>query len=243
MSRAQKKGPGAALITGSGKRIGKAIALALGERGYRVAVHYHHSRDDAQSVVDTIRKQGGEADLFQADLGDAESVAGLIPAVSDRFPDLSLLVNNASVFEQATLCETDHALLQQHLNINLTAPAILMRDFARLEKPGAIVNILDSKITGNRYRYTAYTLSKQALAHLTSMAARELAPTVRVNGIAPGFILLPAAADEQYAARLLQHIPLGRQGSVQDIVRALLYLEDNSYLTGQILYIDGGSHL
>jgi len=231
----------AALITGASARIGAAMAMHLAGKGYDIALHYGRSKDTAEKAAQKIREKGVSCELLQADLSDTDAVAGLVPKAVQAFPHLSVLINNASVFEAATIAETDPARLSRHLDINLGAPFMLSRDFAAAVDNGSIVNMVDERIIRNESAYAAYTLSKKSLMELTLMSARELAPYIRVNAIAPGFILPPAAGIDMEKA--LARIPLGRKGDEADILLALDYLLSADYVTGQILYVDGGSHV
>ena len=235
-----------ALVTGSAKRIGRAIALALARRGYDIAIHYRHSRSEAQSLSEQIEALGQASRLYQADLTVEKDILTLLPQIEADGLQLDLLVNNASIYEPATIQATEPDLFDRHWTANFKTPFFLTRDFARLYRTGSIINIVDAGIAKNESSYAAYALTKKALAELTKMAALELAPAIRVNGICPGFILLPVEADPADAAlaeRITQRVPLKRQGHVEPIERALEYLLDNAFVTGQLLLVDGGEHL
>ena len=231
------------MITGAAIRIGKAIAQAFANRGYELAIHYNRSAQEAQGLHRVLTEQGVPCELFSADLNDPAQYADLIERARQRFSNLQVLVNSASIFENALLKDTEEDLLERHLSINLKAPMRLSRDFARQISPGHIINILDQRIEGNHPSYFAYTVSKKALADVMQMSAVELAPDIRVNGIAPGFILPPPGAQTSSLLRLRESIPLRRQGTLDNIRQAVYYLLDNDYVTGQILYVDGGEHL
>jgi len=233
----------AALITGGAKRVGKAIALSLAEMGYDIALHYRSSKAGAEGAARTIQEKGVTCRLFRADLGDGKDVAGLVPAVCDAFPDLCLLVNNASIFERARLMDTETDLFDRHFSINYRAPFFLSKDFASRCEAGHIINLLDTKISGNPTAYFAYTLTKKGLAEFTLMAARELGPRIRVNGIAPGLILPSFGMSQVEFERLGEHIPLRETGDPVRIVQAVRFLVENPFVTGEILYVDGGEHL
>jgi NAD(P)-dependent dehydrogenase (short-subunit alcohol dehydrogenase family) len=158
-------------------------------------------------------------------------------------PGLSLLINNASIFERADIKSTDAGFLARHLAINLQAPFLLTRDFARHCKKGSIINLLDAKLDKHIFNYAAYYLTKTGLAELTRLAAREFGPRIRVNGIAPGPILPAAGETRRSLVEKARALPLQRPGSVRDICAAVEFLLKNDYLTGQILYIDGGQNL
>ena len=181
----------AALITGSAKRIGKKIAQFLASEDYDVAIHYNKSDSEAKKVADKLIKYGITTSIFKADLNDEKSVLKLIHNVQNEFSNLNLLINNASIFVESSLVETDEELLNRTLNINFKAPFILSREFAKKCTEGQIINILDTRISKNSTSHFVYSISKKALAEFTKLAAVELAPGVRVNGIAPGLILPP----------------------------------------------------
>ncbi len=232
-----------ALITGCAKRIGRTIALNLAKQGYDIAVHYNSSSQKAESLQSQIQSLGQASHIYKADLSSNQDIFELIPKVKADFPELSVLINNASVFESATLKETEVELFDLNFNINFKAPYFLIRDFARLCQGGNIINLLDTRVKKNNFDYSAYTLSKKALADLTQMTALELAPDIRVNGICPGWILAPEKATEEYLEKLRQRIPLHKQGNPEQIVQAVNYLLSNQFVTGQLMLVNGGEHL
>ncbi|MFQ5795095.1 MAG: SDR family oxidoreductase [Candidatus Bipolaricaulia bacterium] len=239
------QGKGTALVTGAAKRVGRAIALTLAENGYNIALHYRGSSDDAQALARKIEEVGREYHLFRSDFNDMKDVAALIPAVFDVFPDCNLLVNNASIFQRAPLVETDEQLFDRHFNINLKTPFFLSRDFARhlQGQEGQIVNILDTKITKNFTEYFVYTLTKKALFEFTKMAAKELGPHIRVNGVCPGLILPPPGKDKAYLDQMSQRIPLQRKGDPESVASAVSFLVGHRFITGEWIFVDGGEHL
>jgi len=233
----------AACITGGAKRIGRAVAHGLAERGYDIALHYRASKAEADKLAAEIHKKGCECALFQADLENREDVKNLIPRVINHFPDCRLLVNNASIFYRMEFLETDEKNLDQFLQIHLKTPFFLSQAFAKYCEKGLIINMLDSKISKNPIRYFSYVLSKKALAALTTLSAKALGPEVRVNGIAPGIILPSSESSEKEIEQMAAQLPLGKKGNTGDVVSAVFSLIDNTYMTGQILYVDGGDHL
>ncbi len=231
----------AALVTGASKRIGADIALSLAERGLDIALHYHSTPPD--SLVEEIRKVGVECRAYRADFADRRDVASLIEKVKGDFPALELLVNNASIFERAHIKDTEEDFFDRHFDINLRAPFFLSRDFANLIEKGHIINILDTRIARAGTAYAAYLLSKKALSELTRMAAVEFAPGIRVNAVAPGLILPPDGEGDAYIEGLAAKLPLKRRGDTKDVVTAINYLVDSEFVTGEILFIDGGEQL
>lgn len=239
----KSKSPQVALVTGGAVRIGQAISLALARNGYSVALHYGHSRAQARATANQIQKQGGVCKTFSCDLASAQAAEKLVPDVLKEFGRLDVLINSASIFEKSTLKDGSLELWDRHFAVNLKAPYILLRAFARNVKEGSIINILDTHIVQNKTAHAAYLLSKKSLAELTKIAAIEFAPAIRVNGVAPGLILPPASYDEAYLDRLAKQVPLQRKGNPEHIVQAILFLLASDYVTGQVIYEDGGEHL
>ncbi|MBZ0166671.1 MAG: SDR family oxidoreductase [Candidatus Omnitrophica bacterium] len=232
-----------ALVTGGARRIGRAICLKLSSMGYTIAIQFHNSKTAAEELKAEIQQSGGEAGLFSCNLTDPTNTRKLIPLVLEHYPNLSVLVNNASVFEKDSLREADLALFEQHFKIHGQAPFILSHMFARHCKEGDIINLLDTHITQNQSQHFSYLLSKKMLLAMTEMAAVELAPGIRVNGIAPGLILPPDEKSEHYLRRLAKDIPLKRKGSLENVTRTVEFLLKNDFLTGQVIFNDGGEHL
>ncbi len=233
----------AALITGGARRIGRELALALAARSYDIALHYHSSGAEAHEALELVREYGVRASLFQCDLADNAELLELIPRVLREFPDLELLVNNASVFQKGTIKESGPVFFDRLMTVNFKAPFFLTREFANNCRQGQVINLIDTRITRSDHSYAVYTLSKKALAELTGIAARELAPAFRVNAIAPGIILPPPDETEAALERLVRRIPMQRKGSLANVVAAMQFLLDNEFVTGQCLFIDGGESL
>jgi len=240
--KSKKSFKGTALITGSARRVGRAISLHLSSLGYRIALHYNSSKREAQSVADLLKNNGGACEIFDCDLSNEKATTQLIKRVYTRFSDLNILINNASIFEPSDFIHEPLIAFNKHMATNLKAPYILTYEFAKHVKTGNIINILDTSIVKNRTRYFAYLLSKKSLAELTMMSAIELAPKIRVNAVAPGFILPPAKGKLDLKNKL-KNIPLQTQGNVEQISQSIEFLINNPYLTGQIIFNDGGEHL
>jgi NAD(P)-dependent dehydrogenase (short-subunit alcohol dehydrogenase family) len=235
-----------AVVTGGARRLGRHLALALARRGFAVAIHYHGSRDAAEETAAEIRHLGARSVAVGADLGDPAAPEGLIAAAGTALGPLTCLVNNASLFEHDGALELEDAAFDRHQAVNLRAPLLLARDFARQLPPaaeGLIVNLLDQRIAAPPAGWLSYTLSKIGLAAATGMLALELAPRIRVNGIAPGLTLPSGAQSQADFERELTRTPLGRGSSPEAVIRALEYLLDAEAVTGQILYVDGGRRL
>ncbi len=234
---------GTVLITGAAKRIGQALAFKLAFLGYKIILHYHESRRDAEKTARFIIQSGGNCKLYRCNLENEDKVSNLIKAIYREDKNFNLLINNASIFEKSNFLNQTNKSINRHFDINFKAPFILTRDFARIVKKGHIVNILDTNIVKNKTSHLAYLLSKKALAELTKLSAYALAPRIRVNAIAPGFILPSREANKDFLNRLTQRIPLRTKGTPEQISRSLQFLMENPYLTGQIIFNDGGEHL
>ncbi|MAT50236.1 MAG: short-chain dehydrogenase [Porticoccaceae bacterium] len=233
----------AALVTGGAIRVGRHFAETLAQLGYDVAIHYNSSARPAEEAAREIRKLGVECEIFPCDFLSGNDPSPLIERVATRFPGLSVLINCASIYNAAPTTETSLAMLQQEFMVNFFTPFLLSGAFARLVEQGNIINILDNKIAFQQFHYQAYLLAKKALAEFTRMAAMEFAPRIRVNGIAPGVIMPGTSRTDDYIAWRVQGIPLKRQGQVEELGKALRYILDNEYITGQHLYVDGGESL
>ncbi|MCA8926565.1 MAG: SDR family oxidoreductase [Alphaproteobacteria bacterium] len=234
------------LITGAAQRLGRAMALAVAERGCRVAVHYHTSAAPAEALAADIRAAGGEAVAVAADLGDAEAVAGLVEAAAQALGPVTVLVNNASAFANDDVGSLTAKGWRRHLTVNAEAPVFLARAMAAalpVASDGLVVNMLDEAVLRPGPTFFSYTVSKAALAAATEMLAQALAPRTRVNGIAPGLILNSGHPTEDAFERAHRNTLLGRGPGADAIVRALLYLMEADTVTGQILYVDAGKHL
>jgi NAD(P)-dependent dehydrogenase (short-subunit alcohol dehydrogenase family) len=237
---------GAALVTGGARRIGAYLVRTLAEHGYAVAIHHRASVVEAEDLAAEIERAGGKAVPVQADLGDPAQAERLLAAVHAAVGPVTVLVNNAAIFERDGA--TDFTLEQwdRQLAINLRAPLVLAREFACHLPAGAsgmVVNLLDERIATPRRGYFSYTMSKLALAAATELLAAALAPSVRVNGIAPGLSLISGNQDDDDFRRLVDRTPLGKGSSPEAIARALAYLLQADVVTGQILFVDGGRRL
>lgn len=234
-----------ALVTGGAVRVGRAISLALAGQGMRVVVHYNSSSAQADRLVEEIRAGGGDAAATGGDLSRGDEVERLAREASGLFGGIDVLVNNASVFPPERLEETDEALWDHTLAVNLKAPFLLIRHLAPAlrERRGCVVNLCDLAGVQTWAAYAAHGVSKAGLVHLTRVAARSLAPEVRVNGIAPGAVLPPESMGPDELGAIARSTPLQRLGSPDDVTRAVLYLLHADYVTGEILTVDGGRML
>jgi NAD(P)-dependent dehydrogenase (short-subunit alcohol dehydrogenase family) len=238
--------PRTALVTGGGRRIGRALAIALAEDGFSVAVHYHQSRAAAEMVVATIHAMGGKAVALAADLRDEDTVRGLLRATGRVFGPVGCLVNNASVFENDSIETATRESWDEHLAVNLRAPFVLIQEMtAQLpsEAAGVVINLLDERVWSLTPHFVSYTLSKAGLWTLTQTMALALAPRIRVNGIGPGPTLpSPRQSREQFLHQFAE-MPLGRGTSPQEIAAAMRFIIAAPAMTGQMIALDGGQHL
>ncbi len=237
--------PRAALITGAARRIGRAIALALAHDRYAVVLHAKHSRAEAEKLAGEIVSAGGKASVVLADLADPQAVSKLV-ATAAAFAPLTLLVNNASEFEEDDIATLERTRFERTLAVNLTAPLFLAQAFAAQAPAGAdtsIVNIADQRVLKPTPRFFSYTLSKSALAAATVTLAQALAPKLRVNAVAPGPTLpSPRQSPEQFATQAAL-VPLKRGPTPEDIAAAVVYLAGARSVTGSVIAVDGGQHL
>jgi NAD(P)-dependent dehydrogenase (short-subunit alcohol dehydrogenase family) len=233
-----------ALVTGAGQRLGRAVALELARAGWGVVVHYRNSNAEAEGVAAEARVSGGAAVTVQADLDDAAERHALVgKAIQAAGAPLSALVNSAAMFEHDTIDSMNADRFARHMAINAFTPAVLAREFAEAlpeEVRGVVVNFLDFKLASPYPDHFSYTLSKYALAGATELLARALAPRVRVNAVAPGYVLpAPGQAEEDWK-RLHDDVPLERGPTPEDIAGAVRFLIEAPAVTGQTIYVDGG---
>lgn len=234
-----------ALVTGAGRRVGRAIALALGARGMRVVVHYNGSRDGADETARLIEKAGGDAVVEQADLGQLESAHGLVDRAVAWRGGLAALVNSAAIMLRTPVGETSQAEWDTMFAINVRAPYFLSQRAAPslAAARGAIVNIADLAAFESWPAYVPHGMTKAAVVQMTRAMARALAPDVRVNAVAPGVVLLPEGWSEEEAEHLRSTTPLRRLGAPEDVARAVIYLLEAEYVTGEVVRVDGGRHI
>jgi pteridine reductase len=237
------EGAPVALVTAGAKRLGKAIAFKLAELGYDIALHYNSSENDAKKAALHIEELGRRCFLFKRDFSRFPEVETLIPDVVKTMGAPSLLINNASMFIKNKLMSSTPQQYDIDFNIHVKAPMFLTQAFAASCKNGSIINIVDTSITRNGTDYFTYLLSKKTLADLTAMSARELAPNIRVNAIAPGIILPPEGIDRIRFEQLAVENPLKRAAGPTEILLALEYLLNAVQVTGQIMFVDGGDHI
>ncbi len=247
---------GRALVTGGAVRMGRAMALYLARRGFDVAVHFHGSGAAATQTAAGIRAAGVSAAVLQADLLDVAATQALVPAAAAALGGpLTLLINNASIFEYDTLQTATRDSWDRHLNSNLRAPFLLTQAFARDVPPpatdakgepvarGLVVNMIDQRVRKLTPGFMTYTLAKSALWTLTQTAAQALAPAVRVNAIGPGPTVRGLRQSEEHFAAQRSGTILGRGADADEICAALGFFVDAPGVTGQLVCVDGGQHL
>ena len=238
--------PRAALVTGGARRLGGAIASALAEAGFDVAIHCHRSGAEAEALAGQIRSHGVRTAVLPADLGDEAAVQGLVPAATAALGPIGVLVNNASTFERDEWDDTTRATWDAHMEPNLRAPFVLTQAMARAlpdGAEGAVVNMLDQRVWSLTPHFVSYTVSKAALWALTRQMALALAPRIRVNAVGPGPALPSPRQTEEQFARQCASVPLRRGTSPAEVARAVLAILALPAMTGQMIALDGGQHL
>ena len=237
-----------ALVTGSARRIGRAIALELAAQGWALALHHRHSASETESLAAELRAQGAEVQVLQADLADEAQARQLAQAVVRQCGRWDAVVNNASLFEYDDVGTFGYQALTRHLLANTAAPVVLAQCLhqhlqGRAGAQGCVVNLLDQKLWNPNPDYLSYTLSKAALESANTLLAQALAPTVRVCGVAPGVTLVSGPMTDAGFAQAHTMTPLGRSSTPQDIAQAVAYLLRAAAITGTTLLVDGGQHL
>ena len=238
--------PPAALVTGAARRIGRAIVEDLAAHGWAVAIHCNHSRDEAVALADAIAAAGGRAAVVQGDFADPACLKRIVDDAKAAVGPLTLLVNNASIFEKDSVGTLDRALWDRQMAVNLTAPVFLTQAFAAQVPDGVegnVVNLLDQRIWKPTPRYYSYQVSKSALHTATETLAQALAPRIRVNGIAPGPTLPSAHQKPERYRDQVEAILLQRAPELTDFGSTVRYLVETRSITGQVIALDGGQHL
>jgi len=236
----------AALVTGAGQRIGRAIAAGLAAEGWAVALHYRSSAGEAESLAREIAAAGGRAVPVQADLAREDEVQGLIAAAAEAVGPLACLVNNAAEFGRDEVATATRESWDRHMETNLRAPFVLSQRFAASLPEGAegnIVNLLDERVWNLTPHFVSYTVSKAGLWALTRTLALALAPRIRVNGVGPGPALPSARQTEEQFARQAAATPLRRGTTPEEIFAAVRFILAAPAMTGQMIALDGGQHL
>lgn len=241
-----------ALVTGGAKRIGGAVALALAREGADLIVHYNRSAREAEEVVSAARRIGVRSAALAADLSGVAPASELFERAVATYGTIDLLINSASIFEESSFPTVSPEEIHRNVDVNALAPMELCRCFGahvsgrergETAPLGSIVNLLDTRMLDYDRRHLAYHLSKRMLFALTRIAASELAPSIRVNAVAPGLVLPPPGEGDDYLERLKGTNPLRAVGTLEQVCSAVLFLATNEFVTGQVIYVDGGRHL
>ena len=243
---AAKKDRRVALVTGAGKRIGRAISLGLAAEGWDLALHYHRSQAETEGLAAEISALGVNVAAVRCDLADADQVAGLIAECGRRLGTPTCLVNNAALFGYDDIASLEPEQWRRHLDVNLLAPLLLAKSFAAGIPDGAtgcIVNLLDQKVFNLNPDFLSYTIAKIGLEGATRVLAMALAPKVRVCGVAPGITLVSGEQTAEGFARAHAQAPLGRSSNPEDIAGAVRFVVNAGALTGTTVVVDGGQHL
>ena len=235
-------------ITGAAKRIGKEIALCFSEMGWNIIIHYNSSKNEAQVLADEINGNNPDSAItVQGNLDVKEDVEKVINKVRDAFPTIDLLINNASTFYPTPIEDISEEHWDKLVGSNLKGPLFLIKGLKDKlkESKGSIINITDTNLSKGVANYSIYSAAKAGLESITKGLARELAPDIKVNAIAPGAMLEPPDVTwtEEQKSKVISSIPLNRMGSEKDISEAVKFLAKSNYITGQIIKVDGGRSL
>lgn len=233
-----------ALITGGAKRVGREIALALARAGANIIVHYRSSSHKAEELADELRGIGVNAWTIQADFSDTAGVESVIDRAIDLAGPVQILINNASAFPLSEFETVTFDDVVNSITTDAWAPFALGRRFGQTPDAKHIVNLIDTRVYGDYdWRHFAYHAAKNMLALFTKMSAVKLAPRVAVNGVAPGLILPPEGKPQSYIETLKYELPLQRIGDPKFVAEAVLYLVTSEFVTGQVIFVDGGRHI
>ena len=238
-----------ALITGASQRLGKEMAFCLAKKGFDLVIHYNKSQTQATQLLQELKQNYNiNGAIIDGDLSDKSSAKKIANFMFENYPNWNLLINNSSIFNKSKFLDDLDEEFENNLAIHLTSPLYLSHFFAKNViakkiKNAQIINMLDKNIARNDTAYFYYLLSKKFLAEFTKMLALEVAPYIRVNGIAPGYILPEKNVSAEYAEKTSKLIPLQKIGNVKNIVQTLEFLLENDFINGQILSIDGGASL
>ena len=234
-----------ALVTGSADRIGKAVAVHLASQNYNLVLHYNSSAEKAQKLkyeIETLYSDV-KVELLQINFLDDNNFDQIFEDLNKREIIIEILINCASDFIPSNFQDEGSELYDKEMSINFKVPYLLTKAFAKVYGKGNVINFVDTKVEKNKTVHLDYILSKKLLKDFTKISAVELAPNIRVNAIGPGLILPPPGKDESYLLDLAKNIPLKTIGNGEEILKAVQFILDSQFFTGQILYIDGGEHL
>lgn len=232
-----------ALITGAAKRLGRATSLALAETGINTIIHYNNSAQKADETVKQSKDKGVISEKIQYNFIDTDGITRLIHEAANITGNLDFIINSASVYPEDSLESLSWTNLSRTNNINGFAPFILAREFKNICSKGSVINFLDARMTDYEPKHISYQLSKQMLFNLTRMMSMEFAPGIRVNAVAPGIIIPDNNSDKEMLENLKAGNPLNRIGNLEEVTSTVLFLLQNEFITGQVIYVDGGRNL
>lgn len=232
-----------ALVTGSAVRIGRAIAIALANEGADLVLHYNTSESQVLSLQDELQRKGIKTFTIKMDLSAPSAGEELYNTVYSHFGKIDILINNASIFPKDDITNITYTGLIESINIHAWTPLQLGRCLHKNGCEGVIINILDTRVWGYDKTHLSYYLGKSLLASITKVMALEFAPKIRVNAIAPGLILPPPGENYEYLQKLAHTNILCKHGNEDDIVKAVLFLVNSEFITGQVIFVDGGRFL
>ena len=232
-----------ALVTGGAKRLGAAVVRALAAEGVHCVIHYRSSQSEAKALAKEIGSAGVKAFTVQGDLAEPANARTIWTEAVAAAGPIDILINSASIFPEGGLDSLDEGTLTKNVNVNALSPFHLSQCIAEAERPGVIINFIDTMVRDYDKKHVPYHLSKKMLHDLTRMMAVEYAPNIRVNAVAPGLVLPPEGKDESYLEGLKDSNLLQSYGCAEQIAHAVLFLLTNTFVTGQTIYIDGGRNL
>ncbi len=232
-----------ALVTGAARRIGRTIALNLATEGCDLILHFHHSEAEAVQLASEIRGMGRRCRTSRHNLENCSDTRKWFEALASDNDGIDILVNSASSYTKDRYADLDETGLNRSMAVHLLSPVAMINALYEIGRTCSIVNILDTRASGSDPAHVSYHLGKSALMKTTKEMAAEMAPRLRINGVAPGVILPPENEGEEWFKRLESSYPLETRGNIEDVAQAVLYLCKADFVTGQILYIDGGRHL
>lgn len=232
-----------ALVTGGAHRLGKILTSALARQGCNVVIHYHTSGKDAEETAEICRELGVTVHLIEWDLSNPDKIGEFFHEVSESAGPIDFLINSASMYQENRAESVRPGEFQDAMNLNAFSPFFLSRAFAEQDRPGHIINILDGRIKDYDRRHISYSLSKQTLFSLTRILCEELAPQIQVNAIAPGIVLPPEGTSNKKQELWKEGNLLKKIGDPEEITAALVFLLKSEFITGQVLFLDGGRHL
>lgn len=231
-----------ALVTGSAQRIGKYIIERLANEGWEIALHYNLAENEAYELANKLLEITNVM-IFKADLTKLDEADRLFNSVVEKLGNVSLLINNASIYKNDNLDNLNVTDLQQCLNIHLNSPLLLSKAMGKQNVEANIINILDTEVTENMKKFFSYSLAKKNLLNLTQMLAVNLAPNIKVNAIAPGPTLFKEGQNKQVFDSLIEESPLKQQLSLDELYNTIDFLIKSKSITGQVIFLDGGKHL